>query len=432
MRPASQASRLRVLLRSWPAHWLPSGRRSRWLVIASFVDSLGTGLFIAGSALFFTKVLGLSTAQIGIGLTLSGIAGLIGAVPIGRVADRIGGKPALVGLYVWRGVCFAIYPFVHNALMFYVVAFLIGVAEWSGGPIMQSVVGSFAWGEARVRTMAAIGSVRNVGFTIGALLATVALASHSSLAFSGLVFADAATFLGAAALLYRLPVSTRRSAGLVKDATGGPRVRDPLFLSLTALNGVLYLHSILLTVGLPLWISTQTSAPLPVVGVVVVINTIMVIVLQVPLSKGVSGIRSAARRQLWSSWGLAACCALVALTHVTGEITATVLLVAAAVAMTLGEIWQSIGAWGISYSLAPENRRASYLSVYHLGLTGSSVVGPALITIVVIQSEAVGWLGLGTVFLLAGLGVLVIARRSRPGQRRRYGRRRLSWGGPGQ
>jgi MFS family permease len=139
-----------------------------------------------------------------------------------------------------------------------------------------------------------------------------------------------------------------------------------------------------------------------------------VIVLQVPLSKGVSGIRPAARRQVWSSWGLAACCLLVALTPDTGMITATVLLVAAVVAMTLGEIWQSIGAWGISYALAPENRRASYLSAYHLGLTGSSVVGAALITIAVIPYEAVGWLGLGAVFLLAGLGVQVIARRSSP------------------
>jgi MFS family permease len=412
--PGGQASRRAALLRSWPAQWLPPDRRCRWLVIASFVDSLGTGLFIAGSALFFTKVIGLSTAQIGIGLTLAGIAGLTGAVPIGRVADRIGGKPALVGLYTWRGVCFAIYPFVHDAPTFYVVAFLIGVAEWSSGPITQSVVGAFVSGESRVRTMAAIGSVRNVGFTIGALLATFVLAAHSAVVFSGLVFADAATFLGAAAVLSRLPMGTRPSTGPAKSTKGGPRVRDPMFLSLTALNGVLYIHSILLTVGLPLWISTHTSAPLPVVGVVVVINTIMVILLQVPLSKGVSGIRPAARRQLWSSWGLAACCALVAFTHDTGKITATVLLVAAAVAMTLGEIWQSIGAWGISYALAPQHRQASYLSVYHLGLTGSSVVGPALITIAVIGHGAVGWLGLCAVILLAGLGVRVIAHRSRP------------------
>lgn len=421
MRRADRAPQRRALLRFRPASWLPPDRRSRWLITASFVDSVGTGLFIAGSALFFTKVVGLSTEQIGIGLTLSGIAGLLGTVPIGRIADRIGGKPALVGLYVWRGVWFAVYPFVHEALTFYVIAFLVGVAEWSGPPIVQSVVGSFAEREDRVRTMAAIGSVRNVGFTIGALLATLALASNSSVAFSGLVFADAATFLGAAFLLSKLPIGNRPSNDVAMDTTkdttntkDATRVRDPVFLSLTALNGVLYLHSILLTVGLPLWISTQTAAPLPLIGVVVVINTIMVIVLQVPLSKGVSGIRPAARRQLWSSWGLAVCCILIALTHSAGNVTATALLIVATVAMTIGEIWQSIGAWGISYALAPENRAASYLSAYHLGLTASSIVGPALITIGVIRYGVVGWLALGTVFLLAGFGVLLIARRSRP------------------
>ncbi|WP_447007372.1 MFS transporter [Saccharothrix isguenensis] len=399
---------------------LPEGRGARWLVGASFIDSLGTGLFIAGSALFFTKVLGLSTGQVGIGLTISGIAGLLGTPIIGRLADRIGPKRGLVALYGWRGACFVLYPFADTPVLFYGVAFLVGFAEWSSGPLTQSLVGTISTGERRVRTMAVIGSVRNVGFTGGALLATGAVAAGDPRFYTALVLADALTFLLAAVMLARLPfvgVAPVNAVPAGEDATTSATaavamVRDVKFLLLTGLNGILYLHSILLTVGLPLWISTQTSTPLAVVGVVVVVNTVMVILLQVPLSRGVEGLRPSARRQLWAGWLLGACCVLVAFTPDVSATWAVVLVLAAVIAMTLGEIWQSIGAWGISYALSPEHRRSTYLSVYHLGLTGSSVVGPALITFAVIGVGPFGWLGLGAAFVLTGFAVSVVSRRA--------------------
>jgi MFS family permease len=392
---------------------LPEGRGARWLVGASFIDSLGTGLFIAGSALFFTKVLGLTIGEVGIGLTISGIAGLLGTPIIGRLADRIGPKRGLVALYGWRGACFVLYPFADTPVLFYAVAFLVGFAEWSSGPLTQSLVGTISTGDRRVRTMAVIGSVRNVGFTGGALLATGAVAAGDPRFYTFLVLADALTFFAAAVMLARLPLVAATPVGesAKTPATAAvAMVRDVRFLVLTGLNGILYLHSILLTVGLPLWISTRTSTPLAVVGVVVVVNTVMVIVLQVPLSRGVEGLRPSARRQLWAGWLLGACCVLVAFTPNVSATWAVVLVLAAVVAMTLGEIWQSIGAWGISYALSPEHRRSTYLSVYHLGLTGSSVVGPALITFAVIDVGPVGWLGLGAAFVLTGFAVSLISR----------------------
>lgn len=389
---------------------MPAGHTSRRFLVVSFIDAIGTGLFLAGSALFFTQALGLSAKQVGLGLSLSGVAGLIGMVPIGRLADRLGGKRTLIALHIWRGSCFAVYPFVDGPGIFFVVAFLIGIAEWSIGPIVQSVIGTIEQGASRVRTMAALTAVRNVGFTIGAVLATVALASSDTRVYSGLVLADAATFFAAALLLARLPIPMiRRAADRASDRARRP-VRQVRYLLLTALNGVLYLHTILLTVGLPLWIATQTSAPRAVVGVVVVVNTIIAIVLQVPLSRGTNDARDAARRQQWAGWCLAACCLLAALTAGAGRTTATVLLIAAVIALTLGEIWQSIGAWGISFALAPEEQRTYYLSVYNLGLTGATVLGPALVTYAVVQTGAIGWAGLAAVFAVAGGAVVLTAR----------------------
>jgi dipeptide/tripeptide permease len=162
-----------------------------------------------------------------------------------------------------------------------------------------------------------------------------------------------------------------------------------------------------------LWIATRTTAPPAIIGAIVVLNTIMVIYLQVPLSRGSSDLRSAARRQFWSGCGLAACCLLVALTARTGSAWSAILAIAATVALTLGEIWQGAGAWGVSYALAPADQRAYYLSVYELGTSAASAVGPALITWAVIGNRAGGWAGLGAVFALTGLVVVLITGRLR-------------------
>ena len=68
------------------------------------IDATGSGLSIAGSALFFTRVVGFSIAQVGLGLSVSGIAGFAATLPLGALANRVGRRRMLVVLYIVRGV----------------------------------------------------------------------------------------------------------------------------------------------------------------------------------------------------------------------------------------------------------------------------------------------------------------------------------------
>lgn len=419
--PASQATRGPPASghpRSWFIRWLPSSRASRWFVASAFIDSAGTGLFLAGSALFFTLVLGLSTMQVGLGLSVSGGVGFLCQVPLGRLADRFGGRRALVALQAWRGCCFLAYPFIHSFALFVLVACLAGVPEWAAAPIAQAVIGVAAQGESRVRTMATITAVRNVGFTLGALSATVAISVGSATGFRALVLADAVSFFIGAAMFARLRLPPQAEGAAGKPARRrGSRIRDVRYLTLSACNGVLYLHTILLTVGLPLWVATQTRAPKLVVGGLVSLNTVLAVVLQVRLSRGGDDVGRAARKQRLAGWSLAACCVAVSVTGRLDAAAAATVILAAAAVLTVGEIWQSTGAWGLSYGLSPESDRSYHLSVYGLGATGAVVVGPILMTSAVLRAGAAGWLGLAAVFALTGTVVPLIARR--PGRHAR-------------
>ena len=69
---------------------IPRAAVGRRFAVIAMIDSLGTGMYYVGSALFFTRIVGLSVGQVGIGLSAAGIVGFFGVVPIGILADRVG------------------------------------------------------------------------------------------------------------------------------------------------------------------------------------------------------------------------------------------------------------------------------------------------------------------------------------------------------
>lgn len=53
----------------------------RFLTIASFVTTVGSGLYLAGSMLFFTRVVGLSVAGVSSGLAIATVVGILSGLP---------------------------------------------------------------------------------------------------------------------------------------------------------------------------------------------------------------------------------------------------------------------------------------------------------------------------------------------------------------
>ena len=63
---------------------MPDPGPARVLALATLVNTMGNGLFLTGSVLFFTRVIGLSPAQVGLGLSAAGICGMVAGIPLGR------------------------------------------------------------------------------------------------------------------------------------------------------------------------------------------------------------------------------------------------------------------------------------------------------------------------------------------------------------
>ncbi|HEV2373473.1 MAG TPA: MFS transporter [Streptosporangiaceae bacterium] len=390
------------------------------IVTIALVDSIGTGLYLAGGALFFTRAIGIPATEVGLGLSVAAICGMLTAYPLGRVADRGNPRQVVAALMLWRAVGMAAYALVHNFLGFLVIVCLLGMAERADSPIMQAVIAAAAGEKRRVRAMAVTNASRNVGFTLGVLLASPILATGTRGSFLWIMFGDAVTFVGAAFLVLRLPLVDKPLVNAAPRMWASLRriASDRAFLTLTGLNGVLAIHMTVLSIGLPLWVTFHTHAPPVVVAPLLAVNTVLTVALQVRLSKGSDSPSGAARAA--RNAGLALCCSalLMAFSAKPGAIVAVIVLVVAVTAHTLGELWQSAGGWGLSYALAPAESRASYLAFFSLGVTAQGIVGPAVVTAGVIAVGTTGWVVLAVVLLLTGLTLPMV----RPWGQRAAGR----------
>jgi MFS family permease len=86
-------------------------------------------VFFTVSAIYLTQSVGLGPAQVGIGLTVAGLCGLLAGVPAGHLGDVRGPRNILVGLAFAEAVRVAAYTLVHSFGAFLLVACLVTTVD---------------------------------------------------------------------------------------------------------------------------------------------------------------------------------------------------------------------------------------------------------------------------------------------------------------
>lgn len=380
---------------------IPRQRDARIFAVAAVVDSLGTAMFMPVTALFFVKVVGLPTTRVGLGLSIAGVVGLLAPLLSGPPVDRFGARRVVLVLYGARAALYACYPLVRGFWPFVVLVSVTGIADHMARPALQAMVATLTDDEDRVTTLAFMRSVRNIGWGVGGLLVAAALAVGGRGPYVVLVLSDAATFVLSGALLLRVrDVPVARPEG--PRAGYGVVLRDRRFVALAAYNGLLSLHLSVLLFGFPLWIDQRTDAPAALTGVIFTVNSIMVVLLQVPFSRRATTVAAGGRALRNGGYALGLTCVLLALTPGLGPWPATALLLAIGVVECAAEMWHAAGGWAVSLGLAPEHARGRYLGVWMMGFAVHDVGGPLIMAFIVSQAGPAGWLVLGAFVAVVG------------------------------
>jgi MFS family permease len=154
---------------------------------------------------------------------------------------------------------------------------------------------------------------------------------------------------------------------------------------------------------MPVWILDRTDAPPITISVLFALNTVLVVLFQMPVSRRAENVREAGRLQVLAGVAMAVSCGCFTISGVVHGWQAVGWLLLAIVVLTLGEVMNNAGGWLLSLSLAPPSRRGRYLAVFNLGLAAERVAGPILVTNVLLRWSDVGWAASAGVFVFAGM-----------------------------
>lgn len=408
---------------------LPAAARRRRggaaLVTALVVDSLGNGLFLPLSLVFFLELTDVPLAQLGLLLTLANALTLPVPVWVGGLVDRFGARPLVVAAQLLQSVGFAAYAHVQGAVGVFLASTLVAVGVrvfWSS--VFTAIAEHAdarpgrAWSTDTWFSVA--NGARTAGLALGGLVTGVVIADGREGTYVAVACASAVCF-AVAALLIAVVVPShhrRRAAGAVAasgaDAPETPvgyraLLRDGPFAVLTALNTVYALTSMMLGLALPTVVLTVLQAPAWLTASVLAGNAALIALLSAPV-----GLRTPRFRRtrvlvvaasLWTAW--AAGMALLA----PGRLAVVVVLVVAVTLLfTAAELLHAPASTALASAAAPEGARGRYLAVFQYSFTVASIVAPAFFTSLASVSSALPWL------VLAGLNaasVVVLLRLER-------------------
>jgi MFS family permease len=256
------------------------------------------------------------------------------------------------------------------------------------------------------------GMMQAAGFGLGALAAGALLAFDGDRPFLIAMAVNAITFVVAGVLLLRIQVAHRRSA-TEDDGSAAPLLRkDKAFLVLIGANTLLALCTMLIGVGLPVYVSEALPAPKWIVGVLlaavcVVLATGQTLVVRHTEKRRRTNVMVLAG-VLWAVWGLL----MAGLLHIPAGLVVPG-LVLATIVFASADVLHAATSNALAAAVAPTKGHGKYLSYWQYSFTFASVLVPAFFAQLFEVRHEFPWLAISLIALLAA-GTIVALERVLP------------------
>ncbi|MFG3704446.1 MFS transporter [Micromonospora sp. NPDC047670] len=409
------------------------------LVAALTVDSVGNGLFMPLSLVYFLRLTDVPLALLGVLLSAATLLTLPVPLWAGALADRVGALPVVVAAQLLQAAGYLAYAWVRGPVGIFVAAALVAVGVRFFWSAVFTAVADYADGSAGAWTRdtwyAVSNGARTAGLAVGGLVTGVVVADGRAGTYRAVAYAAAACFALAGVLIaacVRTPAATDRSAGPRRGGYAA-LARDRAFLALIGLNTVFALTSMMLGLALPTVMLTDARGPAWLTSAILAGNAFLVALLSAPVGtrlprhRRTRAITLAAA--LWTAWGLAMA------TVGPGRLgTVAALLATATLLFTVAEVVHAPASAALAAAAAPVAARGRYLAAFQYSFALASLVAPAFFAILYEVDSAAPWLALALLNAAGAAGVLALERHLPPGALREQpavGRRAAADAGAG-
>jgi MFS family permease len=393
-----------AFLRSLNPH-LP--RQVQFLQLGGLMNAFGNGLVIPFLLIYLHNERGIGLGVAGLVLATNAAVSLIAGPIGGALVDRVGGKAMLTAALGFLTAGFLGYAFVESAWQGFAASAVTGIGNGLFWPAQSTLLAGLTTRAQRSATFAMQRIVMNLGIGLGGVAGGF-IASES---FRALFAIDALTFVAYAAVLTVFVHDPARREERA-ERTGSYRTvfRHKVFMALMVANSLYIGAGIAQLEILPAFAKNEAGVSERGIGWLFFINTIVIVLLQLPTTRLAEGRRRVPLLALLGAVSAAAWLLVPASGLWLSGASAFLLLAIAVSVFALGECLHGAVQPTLVVDLADAKLIGRYMAISALSWQVGFMVGPAVGGALLAASPTGLWLVMASVLLLTGLATLPLER----------------------
>ncbi len=349
--------------------------RNIWiLAAASLINRSGT-MVLPFMSLYAVTELKVSAGNAGLVLAAYGMGAFVSAPFTGKLSDRFGSVRLMTISLFAAGIFLIGYSFVTNFYIFLLMSFFWAIIAEAFRPASMSFVSTEAPADRRKTAFALYRLALNLGMSVGPLIGGLL----STINFHLLFYVDGITSIAAAIfLLFSHLNETTVKSSLSKEDDKAPgedfykstsvfKNRKFVFLLLAIIPVVIVFFQFI--GAMPLFIVDELGFSRATFGIMISINTLLIIFIEVPLNDAMRN---------WADWKALMLGALFSgfgfgLLSVFHTIYGIILSI---VFWTFGEMIFFPAANDYVSEISPEKRRGEYMGYFQMTFSFAFIIGP--------------------------------------------------------
>lgn len=377
----------------------------RLIFVGMFFSTLGASMIWPFLMIYASETLGLPTAQVATLLTLGAATRIAASFLAGPLIDRSGRKSAMVVSLLLNAAVYLFFPWARTYWQFAILNMLSGVVNPLYRVGADAMLADLIPEAERQEAYALLRLSNNAGVSIGPAVGGFLAATSYTLAFY-----SAALGMGIYALLLILFAKETlplEAAAQPREPLGGYQevLKHRAFTHVMGWFLLGWLNAALMWVLLPLYAKQNFGIPENLYGFIPTANALMVIFLQMPVSRVTGRYPSLPMMALGMAFyalGTGSVALGSAFPHFLGSM----------IVMTIGELILVPTSSAHIANLAPPDKRGRYMSIYNLSWGVSSGIAPVIGGLLNdwISPQAVWVFGL-LLGLIASLGLTLLHRK---------------------
>jgi len=355
-----------------------------WLLaVTTLINRSGT-MVLPYLAIYMNKKIGVSTSAAGMVLMIYGLGAMITAPFVGKLADKIGPVRVMRISLIVTGILLYFYSFITDYYIIIIVTFIWAVVSESFRPANLSLI-SFESDPAQIKTSFSLNRLAiNLGMSIGPVIGGFL----SQIDYSLLFYVNGSTSIIAGIFLsiVKFKEHNRNQSSII--ATAGLHQESNIkhlesgnkkFAILNDRYFIIYLMALIPVClvffqflgGLPLYIVGVLKYSESTFGLMMAINTVLIILIEVPLNSTM---------EMWDDRKAIALGSLLAAAGFGAMAISSnfILLISTIIVWTFGEMIFFPSCASYTAKISPDEKRGEYMGYFQMTFSFSLMMGPLI------------------------------------------------------